>query len=148
MRNRLPLVDDYWWNMHITLSLPSFNLFENVTVYRCGVYWKQQNKEWIILFWSSCCRACFNILDSVLCSLCVVLQWEYKLFTVILDLYKVIINHWTPDGVNFLYAPHFLLVGNYWIAVKILGICGELVKIIPLYFCTHIELVNLTLPNV
>ena len=122
-------------------------IVSNVIVDGFDVYWTQRNKGWSILFWSSCRWAWCNILDTVFCDLHVVLQWEYKFFGVILELHKVIIKQWTPYGVNFWYALHWWFVGNYWIPVKILGIYGEWVQIIPPYCRTHIALVNPTLPN-
>ena len=90
-----------WCYMPINLYLPSFDLVRNITVDGCNFYWTHLNKGWRILFWSSCCQACCNILDAGFCDLRVVLQWEYKSFMVILELHKVIVNHQTPDVVTF-----------------------------------------------
>ena len=90
---RLPLAVDSWCHVPVTFSLPSFKLFQNVSVDGCNVDWKKWNKGWILLLWYPCRRSCCNILDAGFYTMHVVLQWEYKLFTVILDLHKVIVNH-------------------------------------------------------
>ena len=101
MRNKLLLVAKSWYHTHVTLSLPSFNLFQNVTVDRCDVDLIQWNKGQRILFLYSWCRSCCNILDTGFCDLHVVLQWKYNFYTVLLELHKFIVNHWTPDVVTF-----------------------------------------------
>ena len=100
-RKRLLLVTDSWCHMNVTFHIPSFDLFQNVTVYGCSVDLTQWNKGWSIPFWSSCRWACWNIFDSGFCNLCVVLHRKYKFFTVILELHKVILNHYTTNGVTF-----------------------------------------------
>ena len=100
-RKRLPIVTESWCNMTVNISLTSLNLFQYVMVDGVNIDWTQWNNGWRILFWYSCCQACCNILGGGLCALCVVLQLEYKFFTVILELHKVVIKHWTPYVVNF-----------------------------------------------
>ena len=85
-KNRLPFVADSWCHMSITFS-SLFQLVSNVTVYGCNLYWTQWNKGQIILFWSSCFSACWNILDGGFCDLCVVLKLWYKFFTVLWELH-------------------------------------------------------------
>ena len=51
--------------------------------------------------WSYCCQSWCNFLDSGFCAVCVVLQREYKFFTVILELHKVLINLQIPDEATF-----------------------------------------------
>ena len=114
----------------------------------CNVYQMQLNKGWIIIFLYYFLQARCNILDASLCALRVVLQWEYKFFMVLLELHKVIFNHWTPDVVNFWYAIHCWFLGENWITIKIIEICGDWVHRITSYFCTNIELVNHTLPSI
>ena len=77
-KNSLPLVAHSRCHMYVTLSLPSFNLFQNFRVDGCNINLMHRNKVWSILFWSSCHRVCCNILDAVFCDLRVVLQWEYN----------------------------------------------------------------------
>ena len=73
---------NYWCHMPVTLYLTSFNVFKNVTLYGCDVYWMHRNKCWSILFWYPCCQSWRNILNSGYFELCVVLQWQYKCFTI------------------------------------------------------------------
>ena len=80
----------YWCHMPVTLSLPSFNLFQTFAVDGRNVNWMQWKNGWIILFWYYGCWACCNILDARFCSLYVVLQWEYKLCAVLLELHNTL----------------------------------------------------------
>ena len=84
---------------------------------------------------------------QIMCSVCGI-SMEYRFFTVLSDMQKVIFNHWTPYGVTFWYTLHCWFVGNNWIDVKNLGVYGERVQIIPQSCCTHIALMNPKLPNV
>ena len=100
-RNGIPIFTYYWFHIPVTLYITSFNLFHYFTVYGWNVNWMKWNKCWMVLFWFSLCRACWNFLDSGFCAFCVVLQREYKFFTVLLDLHKVFNNLWIPDGSTF-----------------------------------------------
>ena len=80
-------------------SFPQF--FQNVTVDWCYIDWRQWNKGWRIILWYSCCWTCCNILDAVFCDMCDVIQWEYKFFTALWEMHRVIVKHWTPYGVTF-----------------------------------------------
>ena len=100
-RKRLPIVANSWCHIHVNLTLPSSNLFQNVTFDGCVVDWIQWNKGWSILLWSSCRRALCNILEYGFCALGVVLQWKYILFTLLLELRKVIIHHWNTYGFTY-----------------------------------------------
>ena len=78
---RLPIVTFYCFHMHVTLTITSFNLSQYVMVDGWDVNWKKWNKCWSILFWSSCCQACCNFLDSpssVLCVWCFVMNINYS----------------------------------------------------------------------
>ena len=81
---------DSWCHMPFIPSLPSLKLFQNVTVDGFNVNRMQWNKDFIILLWYSCRQACYNIIDAGSCDLHVVLQWEYILFTLLLDLHTPI----------------------------------------------------------
>ena len=48
-RKSLPPIDNSWCHMPVTISLPSFKLFQNVTVDECIFYWMQWSKGWIML---------------------------------------------------------------------------------------------------
>ena len=147
-RKRLPIVTNYWCHMTDTLYLNSFKLFQYVMVDGCGVNWTKWKKCWSILFWSSCWQASYNFLDSVFCDLYVVLQREYKFFTLLLELHKVFINLWISDGATFLWMLHFWFVVNDWIPIKIFGTYGEWVQNILPYRCTWIVFVILTHTNI
>ena len=71
----LPLVANYWCHMHVTLSFPSFNLFQKLTFDGCCVDLMKLNKGLSILLLSSCPLECSNVLDTGFCAICVVLQW-------------------------------------------------------------------------
>ena len=64
---RLPIFTYSWFHMPVTLSINYFNLFQNITVDGRNINWPKWNKCWIILFLSSCCQACCNLLDSGFC---------------------------------------------------------------------------------
>ena len=98
---KLPIVTYSWFHILDTLSITSFNLFQYITVDGWDVDWKKWNKCWTIIFWYSYCRACCNLLDSIFCALCVVLQREYKFFTLLLEVHKVFINLWITYGATF-----------------------------------------------
>ena len=62
------------------------------TFSKCNGWWVQcqfntSKNCWSILFWYSYRQACWNILDTVFCDLHMLLQWEYKLFIVLLDIH-------------------------------------------------------------
>ena len=141
--------------MSVPLSINFFNLFQYATVYGCNVNWIKWNKCWNILLLSSCFRVCCNFLDSGLCALCVVLQREYKFFTVLSELYKVFINLWIPDGATFWCFIYFWVVGKNRITVKIFGIYGKTVTkplhifLLTLHFWTsHIPMFNSVLSGI
>ena len=89
-RNSMPLVTNYWCHMYVTLFSSFFQL-----VSKCHGWWlkcifngvKQGLKHliWIFLFLSM-----LKYLVACFCAPRVVLLWEYKLFTLIWELYTPI----------------------------------------------------------
>ena len=53
-RKSLLILADSRCHMHVTLSLPSIKLFQNVTLDGRYFYWTHWNKGWSILLWYSC----------------------------------------------------------------------------------------------
>ena len=123
--------------MPVTLYLHSLDLFQNVTIDGWNFEWTQWNKGLGILFLSSYHRTCYNILDASFCALCVVLQWEYKFFTVLSELDKFFINLLITDGDTFWKLLQWWLVGNNWIPAKNLGfMVSESQKFLPIVVLT------------